>query len=276
MKNKIILITGAAGSIGSALARVLAKDNKIIMVDQNETGIFDLEEELKPNGIGVVCNIRSEHLKKTFIKYRPEIVFHAAAMKHVVMCERYSEEATLTNIHGLVNVINAAEDVGVEKFIFISSDKAVNPSSKMGETKKTGEVTCFYRNNKRFKCIVVRFGNVMPSQGSIVPIFKKQIDEGKNLTVTHRSMRRYFMGIYDAVNLVIKAAEIGRGGETFILDMGKPIYIKDLAEMMIKISGKPLGIVYTKPGKGEKFSEELMTKSEKKRTKKVAGLFIIK
>ena len=224
--NKKILVTGAAGSIGSALCRKLAglKPKKLILVDQDETGIFDIYEELKgkANVDYVVASIRdSQAIFDTFGMYNPDIVYHAAAYKHVSLMEKYPEEARKTNVDGLQNVIDAAIGVKVKKFVFISSDKAVNPTCEMGRTKKEGEELCL--EDKPFgstKFIVVRFGNVMPSRGSIVPIFQKLITEGKNLTVTDKKMKRYFMGIYDAVRLVLKATVLGKGGEIMVLDMG--------------------------------------------------------
>jgi dTDP-glucose 4,6-dehydratase len=277
-KQRTVLVTGAAGSIGSAISRTLVNiGDKVILLDQDETGIFDLEEDLKGKAVGVVANIRDARaMNRVFAEFKPSLVFHAAALKHVVMCERYPEEATQTNVEGLLNVLNAARTNGVRKFIFISTDKAVNPTTIMGKTKKYGEDVVRMRSRPGFAGISVRFGNVMPSRGSVVPIFKRQIEEGRDLTVTHPKMTRYFMGIYDAVHLVIKASELGSGGETFVLDMGKEIYIKDLAELMIKISGKPLKVVYTSPLAGEKFSEQLMTNLERRAATHKNGLYIIK
>ena len=271
---------GAAGSIGSALCRklVLLKPKKIIILDQDESGIFDIYEELKEKGNieYVIGSIRDkEKMIQIFYDYQPQIVFHAAAYKHVVLMEKWSDEAEKTNVVGLRNVIDAALLSDVEKFIFISSDKAVNAVSVMGRTKAIGERMCLDADGKT-KFIIVRFGNVMPSRGSVVPIFQKQIAEGKNLTVTSPDMRRYFMGIYDAVDLMLKAAEQGKGGEIFLLDMGEVIYIKDLAKLMIKISGKPLEIIYTHIGEGEKLHEELYDKKTETIKKVEEGLLLIK
>ena len=272
---------GAAGSIGSALCRRLAKlkPKKLVLLDYDETGIFDIYEELKEkaNVDYVIANIRdADAMFDTFGWYNPDIVFHAAAYKHIALMERYPEEARKTNVEGLKNVIDAAIGTKTEKFIFISSDKAVNPTCVMGKTKKIGEELCL--EDKLFgdtKFIVVRFGNVMPSRGSVVPIFQKQIAEGKNLTVTDRKMKRYFMGIYDAVELVLRATVLGKGGEIMVLDMGEEVYIEKLAKLMIKLSGKDLKIRYTKVQKGEKYAEELMTKDEAARAIKQKGLWII-
>jgi UDP-N-acetylglucosamine 4,6-dehydratase len=279
MHNKVILVTGGAGSIGSALVRTLVKmkPKKVIVFDQDETGIFDIEEECGSNKvIGVLGSIRDKIcLQETFKKYKPDIVFHTAAYKHVVMCERYPAEAYKTNILGLLNLLSVCTEYKPEKFIFISSDKAVNPSSEMGKTKLRGEKFC-KEFNKKFPCIIVRFGNVMASRGSVVPTWFKNIAENKDLPVTHPLMKRYFLGIYDAVKLVIEAATIGKGGEIFILDMGKAVVISELAKTMINLSGKNLNIKYTHPGKGEKFSEVLMTKQEQKKAKRINNLLIIK
>jgi FlaA1/EpsC-like NDP-sugar epimerase len=279
MSKEIILVTGAAGSIGSALIKRLAKTKpkKLIILDQDETGIFDLYHEVKD-----ICNV-DYHLASicdevaitgAFYEHKPTIVYHAAAYKHVSVMEKHPKEARKTNVFGLQNVVNSAIEFGVKKFVFISSDKAVLPKCVMGKTKAEGEKICL-KNNGKTKFMCVRFGNVMPSRGSVVPIFNKLIAENKPLTVTSPKMKRYFLGIYDAVDLVIKAAELGKGGEIFVLDMGEPILIADLAKMMIKLSGKPLEIVYTHPSEGEKYDEILMTPEEKKRCKKVGNLFVI-
>lgn len=279
-KDKVCLITGASGSIGSALAKTLIKlsPKKLIILDQDETGLFDVYEEIKAQGKVeyVIASIREkDSLDLVFTEHTPDIVFHAAAYKHVVLMEKYANEAFKTNVRGTVNLLEVCKKHAVKKFIFISSDKAVNPSSVMGNSKAIGERLCLEDISKTKK-IIVRFGNVMPSRGSVVPIFQKQINEGKNLTVTSKFMERYFMGIYDAVKLILKATEIGKGGEIMVLDMGKPILIEDLAKLMIKISGKPLEIEYSKPSKGEKYKEELMTSAEKKRAHKVGDLYVIK
>lgn len=278
MQSKI-LILGAAGSIGSALTKRIArlKPKQLVILDQDETGIFDLYEEVK--GLCsvdyVIGSIRDrEKMIEVFYQYKPDIVYHVAAYKHVVLMELWPYEAQKTNVEGTKNLIDAAILSDVKKFIFVSSDKAVNPVSVMGKTKLAGERMCLDSNGKT-KFIVVRFGNVMPSRGSIVPIFQKQIAEGKNLTVTDPHMRRYFMGIYDAVDLMLKVTEIGRGGEIFLLDMGEVIYIKDLAKLMIKLSGKPLEVVYTHVGKGEKFHEELYDKKIEVLKKVGEGILLV-
>ena len=282
MENKKILITGGSGSIGSALVRTIAKQKpkKLIILDQDETGAFDLYQELEKicNVDYVIANIRERiTIEDIFKKQKPDIVFHAAALKHVSPMERYPLEALSTNVIGTWHVINASLKNNVKKFVFISSDKAVNPKCFMGFTKYVGERLCKNANKEgKTKFIVVRFGNVMASRGSLIPIWNKQIQEGKNLTVTHKNMERFFMGIYEAVDLVLKAARLGKGGETFVLDMGKPINIPDLAKLMIRLSGKPLSIDYMGVRPGEKYNEELMTKEERSKAIKKGGLFIIK
>ena len=279
LRDKRILILGGAGSIGSALARYIArfKPQRLVILDQDETGLFEVYEDIKSvcNADFVIDSIKDyDALQQAFFSVSPHLVFHVAAYKHVVLMERYPEEAVKTNVEGTKNAINAAINTGVQKFIFISSDKAVYPVSVMGNTKLEGEEMCLNANGKT-KFIVVRFGNVMPSQGSVIPIWNKQISENRPLTVTHPKMKRFFMGIYEAVNLILQAARLGKGGEIFILDMGKQIFIEDLAKMMIRISGKDLGIAYTKPGLGEKFKERLMTRDEGSRAKKTGNLYVI-
>ncbi len=276
-----ILITGAAGSIGSALSNRIADLNpkQLVLLDNNESGLFEIYEEVNDrcNADYVVGDIRdTEWIYEIFKKYKFDIVYHAAAYKHVVLMEKYPIEAVKTNIEGLLNILHASEMIKIKKFIFISSDKAVNPTSYMGKTKKEGERYCKEYNKHGLNCIIVRFGNVMASRGSVVPIFQKAITEGKDLEVTDKKMKRYFMGIYEAVDLILEATRLGRGGETFVLDMGKPMEILQLAQFMIKLSGKDLKIKFSKANKGEKFDEQLMTLEESKRAKKVGKLWIIK
>lgn len=277
--NKKVLITGAAGSIGSALAQRISQchPKKLFLLDNNETGVFDVSQTVKDSKM-IVCSIRDEkRIEAIFQQYKPDIVFHAAAYKHVVPMEQWSYEAVRTNVGGTLNVISASVKSGVQKFIFISTDKAVEPTSILGLTKSYGEKFCNVLNGwTKTKFISVRFGNVMASRGSVVPVFQKQIEKDQPVTVTHKKMERYFLGIYEAIDLVLKAAELGKGGEVFVLDMGQPILISDLAKMMIKLSGKPIEIVYTHPGKGEKMDEKLMTKEEADRCEKVDNLFVIR
>ena len=268
---------GAAGSIGSALSRRLAQQGALLTIlDQDETGIFDLYEEIKRDGIRYsISNIRDkEKIEFVFQEFKYDFVVHAAAYKHVALMETEPNEAYKTNVLGTKNIIECAIRHNAKKFVFISSDKAVSPTCWMGKTKKQGEEMCLRANGKT-KFIVVRFGNVMASRGSLVPIFQKQIAQDKNLTVTHPKMERYMLGIYEAVDLVLDAARIGKDKHTYVLDMGDPVKIDEFARTMIRISGKPLDIEYTNPKKGEKFSEELMTKEERLRAIKKDGLWII-
>lgn len=281
LENKKVLITGAAGSIGSALSRRIAelKPKSLIILDQDESGLFDVGEDVKKlcKTHLAIANIReSDRIDSVFSKYHPDIVYHCAAYKHVSLMEIWPEEAERTNVHGTRILVDASIKSGVDKFIFVSTDKAVNGTSVMGKTKKEGERICSEANKAKVtKFIIVRFGNVMASRGSVVPIFQKQIAEGKNLTITDHRMKRFFMGIYEAVELVIHATIIGKAGDIIVLDMGEPLAIVELAKMMIKLSGKNLKMEFTKVGKGEKLFEELMTTEEKKRAVKKNGLFII-
>lgn len=267
MKDKIILIVGAAGSICSALARKVAeyKPKQEILLDNNETGLFDIYEELKNKCKiePIIGDIRDrEKVESIFKTYKPDIVFHGAAMKHVVMCEKWPMEAYKTNVLGTINLSDMAQKYGVKKFIFISSDKSIRPINVMGRTKKEGEKICMISNGKT-KFIVVRFGNVMPSRGSVVPVFQNQIANNQPLTVTHKKMRRYFIGLGKAANKIIEISKIGKGGDKYTFKMDE-IYIEELAKIMIKLSGKDLSIIYTKPNKGEKFYEELYDKKTEK------------
>lgn len=274
LKNKRILCTGGAGSIGSELVRQLAVDNKVFILDIDETKTFDLAEELTQDGHWVhyrVGDIRNkETVKDVFSDFKPEIVFHAAAYKHVTPNELYPEEAIYTNIIGLLNVLKAAKNLEcVKKFVFISSDKAVNANSVMGATKRVGEIMV-----KNAGFTVVRFGNVLGSRGSVIPLWQNQIDRGKPITVTDKRMERYFMTIQQACELVIKACEQGEGGEIIILDMGKPINILELAKKII--TGRDIPIKMIGIRKGETLSEALMSEEEEKIAVKKDNFFIIK
>lgn len=268
MQDKRILITGVAGSIGSELARQLCKNNQVYGLDNNETGLMDLIEEIGITGrVGDIRDIRV--VEGVYLSFRPQVVFHAAAYKHVAPMEHAPREAVRTNLLGLLNVFAFADNV--EKFVFISSDKAVNPDSVMGTTKKLGEIITRNMNQ-----ISVRFGNVLGSRGSVIPIWQKQIDQNRPLTVTDERMERYFMTIEEACELVIKAAEIGQGGEIFVLDMGQPIKVLDLAKQILAQSRKdlPIEMIGIKPG--EKLREVIMTEAEEKIAIKQDKFFIIK
>lgn len=267
IENKVVFVTGGAGSIGSELARQIAKHNpkKLVTIDVNENDLYFLELELKRkyknlNLQSEICNIREQDkLEILFKKYKPNLVFHAAAHKHVPLMEHNPEEAIKNNIFGTKNVSEMAIKYGVERFVLISTDKAVNPTNIMGATKRACELVVEEMNKRsETKFMAVRFGNVLGSNGSVIPIFKKLISEGKNLTLTHPDITRYFMTIPEAAQLVIEAGALGDGGELFILDMGAPIKIMDLAKTMIELSNAPVNIEIVGLRPGEKLYEELL------------------
>lgn len=268
VEGKTIFVTGGAGSIGSELARQIAKYNpkKLVTLDVNENDIYFLELELKRKYpdldlVSEICNIREkEKLEFLFEKYRPNVVFHAAAHKHVPLMEHNPEEAIKNNIFGTKKVAECADKYGVERMVLISTDKAVNPTNLMGASKRACELVIEHMNkvSKSTKFMAVRFGNVLGSNGSVIPIFKKLIEEGKNLTLTHKDITRYFMTIPEAAQLVIEAGAIGKGGEIFILDMGEPVKIYDLAKSMIRLSNANVGIDIIGLRPGEKLYEELL------------------
>lgn len=275
LKDKKVLVTGAAGSIGSELVRQILEfsPSKIICGDQWETGLFDLEHELKGkkniNKEFIILNIQDRHkMDWVFRKNMPDYVFHAAAYKHVPLMDQHPEEAVKNNIVGTKNVAYLAGKYGAEKFTFISTDKAVNPSSVMGATKSFCEAL-LQHYEKKFKTIYcsVRFGNVLGSYGSVVPTFQKQIAKGGPVTITHPDMKRFFMTIPEAVQLVLHASRIGKGGEIFLLEMGEQMKILDLANTMIRLSGlepgKDIQIKITGVRPGEKLYEELSSTTEK-------------
>lgn len=268
LQDKIVFVTGGAGSIGSELARQIAKHNpkKLIAIDVNENALYFLELELKRLHKNLdfqseICNIREkDKVEFLFSKYRPEIIFHAAAHKHVPLMEHNPEEAIKNNIFGTKNVTDMAGKYRAERFVLISTDKAVNPTNIMGATKRGCELVVEEANkNSDFtKFMAVRFGNVLGSNGSVIPIFKELIAQGKNLTITHKDITRYFMTIPEAAQLVIEAGALGKGGEVFILDMGEPVKIMDLARKMIELSGAEVDIEIVGLRPGEKLYEELL------------------
>ena len=273
IKGKRIIISGVAGSIGSELARQLSKDNKIFGIDINESGFFDIQQE---TGIfGRVGDIRDKNtIFDIFSDFKPQIIFHTAAYKHVPLMEKYPIEAIQTNVLGTWNIISEAKRWEcLEKFVFISSDKAVQSTSIMGATKRMGEIMV---KNQGRGFVVVRFGNVLGSRGSLLTIWEKQINEGKPLTITDERMCRFFMTTEEACELVIKAAEISTGGEIFILDMGKPIKILDLAKELIKTIGRDIPLKTIGIREGEIMEEKLMFDEEKKIAIKIDNFFIIK
>ena len=278
IKNKRILITGAAGSIGSELARQLAYGNKLFGLDINETNLFSLREELRQEGHWVhsrTGDIRDKDVVfDVFSDFKPQLVFHAAALKHVTPNQEYPEEAIKTNILGTQNLILEAKTWECfEKMVFISTDKVVNAKCIMGITKLCAESLV---RNAGEKFVAVRFGNVMASRGSVLEIWQKQFDEQKPLTITHPEMQRYMMTIPEAVGLVIKAAQEGKGGEVFILDMGKQVNVLDLANKIIEMSGTEKDIVNIGVREGEALGEKLMTADEEKVAIKKGKFYVIK
>lgn len=272
--GKKILVTGAAGSIGSEISNQLMgySTTKLIMVDQAETALFQLQQntkdKCKDNCAFLIADVRdAERMEVIFNKYKPDIVFHAAAYKHVPMMEDNPMEAVITNVKGTKVIADLSAHHQVEKFVMVSTDKAVNPSSVMGATKRIAELYVTRLNSiSRTKYIVTRFGNVLGSNGSVIPIFKKQIEKGGPLTVTHPDISRYFMTIPEACQLVLEAASFGKGGEVFVFDMGKPMKIFDLAKRIIRLSGlrypEDIDIEITGLRKGEKLFEELLIPGE--------------
>jgi FlaA1/EpsC-like NDP-sugar epimerase len=274
-KNKTILVTGAGGSIGSEMCRQVCNFNPklLLLVEQAENPLFYIERELHrrfPNVtvISIICNITDKvRVNRIFEEHKPEVVIHAAAHKHVPMMEINPGEAIKNNIVGTQVVADAADYYGVTNFVMISTDKAVNPTSIMGSSKRIAEmyIQDLSRSSKT-QFVTVRFGNVLDSEGSVVPIFRKQIAQGGPVTVTHPEMKRYFMTIPEASQLVLQAATMGKGGEIFVLDMGEPVKIVDLAKELITLSGfrpgEDIEIVYTGPRPGEKLFEELRIKGE--------------
>ncbi|MCH5221746.1 MAG: polysaccharide biosynthesis protein [Muribaculaceae bacterium] len=282
MCDQVVMITGAAGSIGSEIVRQVASfgARDIVLVDQAETPMHDMQIEMEASYpdvkihlfIGDVAN--RERMEHVFQKYNPRYVFHAAAYKHVPMMERNPAEAVITNVFGTINVADLAVKYGVEKFVMISTDKAVNPTNVMGASKRIAEIytqSLFFKISSQnsegsTRFITTRFGNVLGSNGSVIPLFRKQIEQGGPVTITHRDIIRYFMTIPEACSLVLEACVMGSGGEIFVFDMGQPVKIWDLATRMISLSGlrpgEDIKIVETGLRPGEKLYEELLNEKE--------------
>ncbi len=273
--GKVILVTGAAGSIGSEIVRQVIRfaPNKIILLDQAESPLYEMEMELfdkyKQQSYEVVIgDIRNrERMENIFRTYRPQLVFHSAAYKHVPMMEHNPSESILTNVFGTKILADLSMEYSVEKFVMISTDKAVNPTNVMGASKRVAEIYIQSRNQgSSTKFITTRFGNVLGSSGSVIPRFRKQLETGGPITITHPDVTRYFMTIPEACQLVLEAGAMGKGGEIFIFDMGESVKIVDLATKMIKLSGlvvdKDIKIVYTGLRPGEKLYEELLADQE--------------
>ncbi len=269
--GKVVLVTGAGGSIGSELCRQIIKfkPKKLIMLDIYENTLYEVEMELRREYknfpiVTVIASVRDEkRMDEIFAKYKPNLVFHAAAHKHVPLMETSPVEAIKNNVFGTYNVARCSDKYGVEKFTFISTDKAVNPTSIMGASKRICEMIIQTMNrNSKTKYAAVRFGNVLGSHGSVIPLFKQQIEAGGPVTVTHKEITRYFMLIPEAVGLILQSATFANGGEIFVLDMGEPVKIYDLATTLIKMSGKNIPIEIVGLRKGEKLYEELLMAEE--------------
>ncbi|WP_308122961.1 polysaccharide biosynthesis protein [Microbacterium marinilacus] len=269
--GKRVLVTGAGGSIGAELCRqiVAFAPAELIMLDRDETGLQSAQLSISGHGLldtrdVVLADIRDpDALAEIFEARRPEVVFHAAALKHLPMLEQYPEEAWKTNVLGTLNVLRAAESAGVETFVNISTDKAANPKSVLGHSKRVAEkLTAWMAKRTERPYLSVRFGNVLGSRGSLIPIFQNLIQQGRPLTVTHPDATRFFMTIPEACQLVVQAGGIGEAGEVLILDMGEPVRILDIAERMIAMSGKELPVVFTGLREGEKLHEELVGERE--------------
>ncbi len=264
INQKTILITGAGGSIGSELVRkcIAFGAKKLILLDHSEYNLYQIEQEISPDVDSTFVMqsvVNLSHLQKTFKAHQPEIIIHAAAYKHVPMVEDNKQEAILNNIIGTKNIIDLAIKYEVKNLILISTDKAVRPTNVMGATKRVCELYAQNVTSKKTEIVSVRFGNVLGSSGSVIPKFKSQIEKGHAITVTHPDITRYFMLIPEACELVLQAGAIGRGGELFILDMGEPIKIIDLAKKMIQLSGREdIEIKFSGLRPGEKLYEELL------------------
>lgn len=281
IQGKTIIVTGGGGSIGSELCRQISSYNpkKLIVLDIYENNAYSIQQELIRQYGGLldieveITSIRDKNkLNQIFNTYNIDIVFHAAAHKHVPLMEKNPEEAIKNNVIGTYNVVQAADEHNVEKFVLISTDKAVNPTNVMGATKRIAEMIIqSYNTHSETDYVAVRFGNVLGSNGSVIPLFKEQIKEGGPVTVTHEEITRYFMTIPEAVQLVLRASSMAEGGEIFVLDMGEPVKIKDLAYNLIKLSGlEPevdIDIEYTGLRPGEKLYEELLISHDKKQVK---------
>ena len=275
VKDKVVLITGGGGSIGSELCRQLANHSpkQIIIVDIYENNAYDIQQELKHSHpeldlVVLIASVRNtQRINQIFAQYKPDIVYHAAAHKHVPLMEDSPGEAIKNNVFGTYKTAMAAHTYGARKFVMISTDKAVNPTNIMGASKRICEMIIQMMNEKsQTDFVAVRFGNVLGSNGSVIPLFKKQIEQGGPVTVTDPEMVRYFMTIPEAVSLVLQAGAYAKGGEIFVLDMGEPVKILDLAKNLIKLSGYKVGedidIVFTGLRPGEKMYEELLMDEE--------------
>lgn len=279
-KERTVLVTGGAGSIGSEIVNQISKFNpyRIVIVDQAETPLNSIQLKMAAAFPQITCEYElvdvtnSNEIQSVFEKYKPEIVFHAAAYKHVPVLENNFMQAIKVNVFGTKNVLDAALKFGSKRFVFVSTDKAVNPTNIMGASKRLAEIlvqSAYYKQKsaEKLQIIITRFGNVLGSNGSVVNLFEEQIKNGGPITVTHPDINRFFMTIPEACKLVLEAGTMGAGGEIFVFDMGKPIFIRELAEKMIRLSGKEpykdIDIVYSGLRPGEKLYEELLADSSK-------------
>ena len=270
--GKRVLVTGAGGSIGSELCRQLYKfgPSELIMLDRDESALHAVELSIYGTALLespeiVLADIRDpESLNQVFVEHQPQVVFHAAALKHLTLLERYPNEALRSNVYGTLNVLRAAAANGVEHFVNVSTDKAANPTSALGHSKRLAEqlTAWFAHGSAEGKFLSVRFGNVLGSRGSVLDTFSAQIERGGPVTVTDPEVTRYFMTIPEACQLVIQAGAIGGRGEALVLDMGEPVKIVDVAERMIALSGKDIEVVFTGLRSGEKMHEELIGDGE--------------
>lgn len=278
--ERTVLVTGGAGSIGSEIVIQIAKFNpyRIVIADQAETPLNTIQLKMAAAFPQITCEYElvdvtnTKEIQSVFEKYKPEIVFHAAAYKHVPVLENNFMQAIKVNVFGTKNLLDAALKFGANRFVFISTDKAVNPTNIMGASKRLAEIlvqSTFYQQKsaEKLQIIITRFGNVLGSNGSVVNLFEEQIKNGGPITVTHPEINRFFMTIPEACKLVLEAGTMGAGGEIFVFDMGKPILIRELAEKMIRLSGKEpykdIDIIYSGLRPGEKLYEELLSDSSK-------------
>lgn len=269
--GKVVLVTGAGGSIGSEICRQVKAlgPKELVLLDRDESALHTMQLELYGKGIldtpdMALCSIRDkEALRAIFEQHRPQVIFHTAALKHLPMLELYPQEGWKTNVCGTINLIDLAKEYGVETFVNISTDKAADPTTVLGRTKRVAEqITAFYAKEYNLRFVSVRFGNVLGSRGSMLWTFKRQIESGGPITITHPDVERYFMTIPEACAIVIQAGAIGRPGEVMVLDMGQPVKILDVAKRMIAKSGKEIKIIITGLRPGEKISEVLKGQAE--------------
>jgi FlaA1/EpsC-like NDP-sugar epimerase len=273
IEERVVLVTGAAGSIGSELCRQIraCSPAQLVCVDRSETGIFYLHQELFERQTGslpvfYVTDVGDrERMRAIFKDHRPNVVFHAAAYKHVPVMEWNVHEAIKNNVFALVNLLDIAEEHSCQSFVLISSDKAVNPTSVMGATKRLGELILSCREPNSMRCVSVRFGNVLGSSGSVIPILKQELRQNQPLTITHPEIKRFFMTAHEAISLILQAFAIGDHGDILVLDMGEPVLILELARTLIRLCGKTedeVSIEFTGLRDGEKLCEELFFSAE--------------